>query len=136
MSLNLQVAPTAPGIFVNQSGQAAALNANSSINTPANPAQRGTPIVLYATGEGTTNPPGVTGQVNLLTLKGPAAPVSVTIGGQPAEVQYAGSAPGFVSGALQVNALIPATAPAGAAVQVVLTIGGVSSPGIATISIE
>ena len=135
-SLNLSVAPTAPGIFANQFGQAAALNANGTINAPFNPAQKGTPIVLYATGEGVTTPPGVSGQVNFVNLKKPLAQVSVTIGGQPAEVQYAGSAPGFVSGAFQVNALIPDTAPSGSAVQVVLTVGGASSSGVATVAIQ
>ena len=135
-SINLSVAPTAPGIFANQFGQAAALNANGTINSGFNPAQKGTPVVLYATGEGATSPPGVSGQVNFVNLKKPLAAVSVTIGGQPAEVQYAGSAPGFVSGAFQVNALIPDTAPSGGAVQVVLTVGGASSSGVATIAIQ
>jgi uncharacterized protein (TIGR03437 family) len=135
-SIQLSVAPTAPGIFANQSGQAAALNANGTINSSFNPAQKGTPIVLYATGEGVTSPPGATGQVNTVNLKHPIASVSVIIGGQPAEVQYAGSAPGFISGALQVNALIPDTAPSGSAVSVVLIIGGASSQGATTIAIQ
>jgi uncharacterized protein (TIGR03437 family) len=138
-AVNLQVAPTAPGIFFSSGGQAAVENADGSINNPSNPAHRGTSIVIYATGEGATNPPGVTGLVIppvVSALKHPVAPVSVTIGGQPAIVQYAGSAPGFVSGAFQVNVVVPDSAPSGTAVPVVLTVGNASSQGPATIAIQ
>ena len=137
--INLQVAATAPGIFVGQGGQAAVFNQNGTTNGAFNPAQRGTAIVMFATGEGATNPVGVTGQVIQADpnfLKHPIAPVSVTIGGQPAEVQYSGSAPGLVSGGFQVNALIPDGAPSGGAVPVVLTVGNASSQGLATIAIQ
>ena len=53
----------------------------------------------------------------------------------PAEVQYAGSAPGAVSGALQVNVVVPDDAPSGSAVPVVLTVGGIDSPA-ATMAIQ
>ena len=52
----------------------------------------------------------------------PIANVSVTIAGQPAQITYAGEAPGLISGALQVNAVIPQTVGSGAQ-NVVLTIG-------------
>ena len=52
----------------------------------------------------------------------PLAPVGVTIGGLPAQLAFAGEAPGLVSGILQVNAVIPATAPSGPQ-PVVLKIG-------------
>ena len=63
-------------------------------------------IVLFATGEGITSPFGTDGKIiaaDVRQLLKPVSPVTVTIGGFPAEVQYAGSAPGSVSGALQVN---------------------------------
>ena len=44
----------------------------------------------------------------------PQLAVSVLIGGQPAQVEFAGEAPGFVAGVLQVNAVIPTTASSGA----------------------
>ena len=37
----------------------------------------------------------------------PIANVSVTIGGQPAAISYAGEAPTLVSGVMQINATIP-----------------------------
>jgi uncharacterized protein (TIGR03437 family) len=42
-----------------------------------------------------------------LPLPKPVANVSVTIGGQPAAISYAGEAPTLVSGVLQVNVTIP-----------------------------
>ena len=49
----------------------------------------------------------------------PAAAVTVTIGGQPAEVTYAGAAPFQPAGVLQINARVPATVvPGNAAVSV------------------
>ena len=138
------VADTAPGIFPSGApgvpqNQAAVLNANGSFNGPNNPAPKGQPIVIYATGEGQTNPPGVDGLIiplDVNALKKPILPVLVTIGGQPAEVQYAGSAPGFVSGALQINAVVPDTAPSGSAVPISFSVGGNSSSNNFTVAIQ
>lgn len=41
-------------------------------------------------------------------LPAPAAAVSVSIGGLPAQTTYAGAAPDQVSGVLQMNAMVPA----------------------------
>ena len=51
-------------------------------------------------------------------------------------VQYVGSAPGFVSGALQVNVLIPEDAPSGSAVPVVMTVGTANNQGVTTIAVQ
>jgi minor extracellular serine protease Vpr len=50
----------------------------------------------------------------------------VTIGGVSAPVAFSGLAPGFV-GLYQVNVQIPTTAPVGAAIPIVLVIGGFTS---------
>ncbi len=50
----------------------------------------------------------------------------MTIGGIPATVSFSGLAPGFV-GLYQVNVEVPANAPVGDAIPVVLTIGGVTA---------
>jgi uncharacterized protein (TIGR03437 family) len=87
-------------------------------------------VMLFGTGGGQTDPSGVDGKItqdNLTRLK---LSVAVSIGGQAAEVRYAGNAPGLVAGVVQVNARIPESVSAGAA-NVVLSVDGVpSQPGV------
>lgn len=119
-----------PGLFtVNSSGggQAAALNQDGSINSSANPAAAGSVIVLYLTGAGATNPPSVTGSLNDFPLPRLVEPVEVLINNVSAAVEFAGPAPGLISGVVQVNARVPANTPSGA-VPVWVKIGGVLSP--------
>jgi uncharacterized protein (TIGR03437 family) len=138
-TLNLQIAVAAPGIFTNQSGQVAAFNQVGTINGPSNPAPKGSILQMFATGEGITTPAGVTGKIippDPNQLKHPVAPVAVTVGGVPAVVNYAGSAPGLVSGSFQINVTIPDNAPSGNAVPIVLTVGSVNNQGTATAAIQ
>lgn len=125
--LALTVTDTAPGIFsANETGngQGAILNQNLSPNSARNPAPKGSIVAIYLTGEGALSPAGITGAISgpSLPLPVPIAHVSVTIGGQPAVISYAGEAPGLVSGVLQVNAKIPENIPSGNQL-VLLTIG-------------
>ena len=61
----------------------------------------------------------------------PTATVKVTIGGQTANVNFAGGAPGSVAGVIQVNAQIPSGITVGAAVPVVVQVGTSNSqPGV------
>jgi uncharacterized protein (TIGR03437 family) len=84
---------------------------------------------MFLTGEGQTNPPGVTGAITSATLPppqvtpAPALPIQVTIGGQPAVYTYAGEAPGMVAGVMQLNVRIPANVQPGLDF-VVVSIGG------------
>jgi uncharacterized protein (TIGR03437 family) len=124
------VTDAAPGIFTaNSSGQGAILNQDGSANSAANGADPGSFISIFATGEGQTNPPGIDGTINAnsLPLPAPRLPVTVQIGGQTAEVQYYGAAPGAVAGLLQVNAKVPAGVQRGTSVPVVITVGSTSS---------
>ncbi len=135
------VADTAPGIFTRDQsgqGQAAALNQDTTANSAANPAHRGSVIVLYVTGEGQTLPFGVNGKIAALggALPHPLQAVSVTIGGATAQVQYAGAAPGNLAGLMQINALIPDGITTGASVPVVVTIGAASSATGVTIAVS
>jgi uncharacterized protein (TIGR03118 family) len=136
-TLTTPVAYSAPGIFTldfTGSGQAVALNADGTINGAKNPATAGTVVTFFATGEGPTYPPGEDGVVNDRILRTPILPVSLTIGGQPARVLYAGTAFGSVQGVMQVEALIPAGVTGTAPVEV--TVGAVSSQTTATISVK
>jgi len=127
----LDVATVAPAIFTlnaNGSGPGAILNQDLSLNTPSNPAARGSVVVLYATGAGTMNPPVKDGQVIESANFNTNLPVSVMIGGVSAIVVYAGGAPGLVAGVLQVNCIVPHSIQPGASVAVILTVGSMSSP--------
>jgi uncharacterized protein (TIGR03437 family) len=135
----LPVVAAAPGVFTIDStgtGQGAILNQDGSVNSAANPAARGSVVAIYATGEGQTSPPGVTGSVTQSNTKTPLLPVAVTIGGVNAVLQYHGEAPDAVAGLLQVNAVVPAGIATGSAVPITVSVGGVlSQPGV-TISIK
>jgi uncharacterized protein (TIGR03437 family) len=126
-AVTVPVTQAAPGLFTSDAsgrGQAAAQNENGSTNRADNPAARGSIIVLYGTGQGQPSDNG-----------GPALPVSVQIGGVPAEVLYAGPVAGM-PGLLQVNARIGTGTTPAAAVPVVLTIGGVSSSPDVTVAVQ
>ena len=135
----LTVAESAPGIFTAAStgaGQGAILNEDGSLNSSSKPARRGSIVVLFATGEGQTSPPGVDGKVAPAPSPRPLLPVSVTIGGLLAEVLYAGGAPGLVAGLLQVNARVPEGVTAGPAVPVTLVVStALSQPGV-TVAVQ
>ncbi len=126
--VTLPVGATSPGLFAVSGGigQGAILNQDSAVNSPSNPAARGSVVVLYATGEGQTDPPGVTGKLSASPYPTPVQLVSVAIGGLRAEVLFAGSAPGY-AGLLQINARVPAAIAPGNNVPVVLTIGNQTS---------
>ena len=132
-ALQLRVSDSAPAIFSASqtgNGQGAILNFNSAVNSSANPAAKGSVIQIFATGEGALLPQVATGSVTSSTgpnFPKPTLPVSVTIGGLPATVTYAGEAPGLVSGLLQVNAIVPTGLTTSGPQTVVLTVGGASN---------
>ncbi|MCP5114404.1 MAG: hypothetical protein GY953_26540 [bacterium] len=137
--VSIPVASTSPALFTIDSsgrGPGAVLNQNFSVNSAANPAARGSVIQMFATGEGQTNPAGVDGLIAVGDLPAPTQPVAVTIGGVPAVVQYAGAAPRFVAGVIQVNAFVPPNSPLGSSVPVILHFGDNSSPTSVTVAIE
>jgi len=119
-SATANVVAAAPGIFTVASGtgQAAAINQDGTVNSPSNPAARGSIIVLYATGQGQR-----------------AGAVSVTIGGYSAALQYAGPAPGY-PGLMQINAEIPGEFLPPGIQPVTLTIGNASSQNGVTIALR
>ena len=91
------------------------------------PAAAGEVVQVFATGLGATEPAVPSGQAPPSgTLARVTATVTATVGGQPATVQFAGLAPGFV-GLYQVNVQIPAGVTPGSAVPVVLLQNGVPS---------
>jgi uncharacterized protein (TIGR03437 family) len=138
-SFEVAVAEAAPGIFTASatgSGPGAVLNEDLTVNSPENPALRTSVIALFVTGGGQTDPPGTDGSVNNSTAARLLLPVTAEIDGAPAEVLYAGPAPGLVSGIFQVNLRIPQSAARGRAVSVVLSMGTArTQPGV-TVQIQ
>jgi len=115
------VVAAAPGIFTTNAsgtGPGAIVNQAGTINGVAAPAPKGSIVAIYMTGNGVAN-----------------AATTVTIGGQPATVAYAGQAPGAVTGLFQVNATVPAGVASGAQ-PLVVTVGGVASQSGVTVQVE
>jgi uncharacterized protein (TIGR03437 family) len=130
-AITLPVAASAPAFFTaNQSGagQAAVLNPDGTPNDAAHPAPIGSYIAMFATGEGKTSPAGVDGQLALTTpYPAPLLPVKVFLGGIPANVVYAATAPTEVAGLFQVNIQIPPGVQPGGYVPLVLQVGNNST---------
>jgi uncharacterized protein (TIGR03437 family) len=125
-SLSATVSATAPGIFLEANGRAAALNSNESLNTDANPAKAGSTISVYFTGSGPVNMAVSDG---IAAGSGPLAQAmsqtSAVVGPMPAQVSFTGLAPGYV-GLSQMNVVIP-TGLASGEYPISVTIGGKTS---------
>ena len=111
---------TAPGIFV-QNGNL----------VPIASGKPGDVLVLFMTGEGDVNPALFTGAspaagTAVNQLPQPRIPVTVTVGGIAAEVQFEGI-PTLLVGTTQINFAIPLNVPSGVQ-PVVVTSNGVASP--------
>jgi uncharacterized protein (TIGR03437 family) len=100
-------------LFTDPSGYALALNEDGSRNSPENWAGRGSIIVLYGTGQGVG-----------------ALPLTVEIGGAPAEVLYSGPVAGY-PGLWQINARISSQLAVIGAVGVTVQVGNAVSPTVA-----
>jgi len=122
-SLTLPVAAAAPALF------AMAANQDGSPNSQAAPAAPNTILTLFGTGEGLTDGANLSGQPAGAPYAHPQLPVALTVAGMPAQILFAGSAPGL-AGILQINARLPGgLVPSGQAA-VVLTVGSAASPPI------
>jgi uncharacterized protein (TIGR03437 family) len=94
-------------------------------------AKQGDILVTYMTGEGDVTPgltDGATPPASTATknLPQPRLPFSVTVGGVPATVLFAGI-PSGLAGVTQIDFTVPPNAPVGAQVPVVVTVGSASS---------
>jgi uncharacterized protein (TIGR03437 family) len=122
---NITVRTTGPGVFADQQGQAAVLNANGSRNSPQSPAAVGATVSLFLTGQGQLKTPVEDGDAPPSgAIVHASAPVSVAIGDAPAVVGFAGLAP-LYAGLAQINLKVPALATG--SYPVIVTIGGVLS---------
>jgi uncharacterized protein (TIGR03437 family) len=138
--LPVTILSSAPGIFTwteNGLGQAVLVNnADGALNTAANPIARGQIAYFYATGLGQMTPPVPDGSAGSTALHYANIPATVLIGGVPAQVLFAGQAPGF-TGVDQINIVIPSNAPTGSAVPLVMQESdGTLTSGQVTIAIQ
>jgi uncharacterized protein (TIGR03437 family) len=120
---SFQISPTSPGVFADAGGNV----------VPIPVVKAGTALALYVTGAGEVSPALKTAYspavgTALANLPAPILPVSVTVGGAPAFVEFAGITPGLI-GVTQVNILVPASTPTGNQ-PVVVTVGGVASAAV------
>ncbi len=133
------VVAASPGLYTlggAGGGQLNAVNPNGSRNGAQNPVDRGTIITVFANGLGTTTPAVPAGQQTPSSPLSPASfPITASIGGQPAQVLFAGLAPGFV-GLFQLNILVSQNASTGNQVPLTITINGVPSQDDAHIAVR
>ena len=125
----VKVATSNPGIFTLDGKQGVILRAALRSSPPA---FRGEYLRIYATGLGAVSNRPATGiAASDSKLSNAALKPTVTIGGVPAIVGFAGLAPQGVNpamiGVYQLDVLVPASAPEGDAVPVVVTSGSVVS---------
>jgi uncharacterized protein (TIGR03437 family) len=116
---------TGDGVFLHTNGV--------TLITAADPAAIGEVIVLYATGLGDVQAAVSTGSAATAADKASGS-VSVTIGGAPATVQYAGLAP-YLVGVYQINVVVPKGLPAGEN-SVVVYLNGIPATGQATVEVQ
>jgi uncharacterized protein (TIGR03437 family) len=102
-------------------------NDNGQLITPTNPIHPGDIIVIYATGMGRTSPFVDSGlPAPALPLPNTVISASVTLGGAPLNVLYAGLVPGEV-GVYQINASVPSGVPQGMDIPLVVSQAGSST---------
>jgi uncharacterized protein (TIGR03437 family) len=118
-------------------GPGAILNQDYTVNSPSNPAARGSTIILFGTGGGLISPLFADGQIAPTASQLVMAPyLQVGFGGTAAgKVLYAGAAPGEINGLVQVNVTIPSGAPTGPAVPILLSLYPYESQSGVTVAI-
>jgi len=133
----LEVNEAVPGIFTIDGSRAAALNQDSTLNGPDNPAAAGSVVQLFLTGQGLLDLVVRTGELAPTSAPFPAPRLdtAVTIDSLNARVLFAGLAPRFV-GLLQVNAEVPRGVTASAQARVVVGLGVHQAVKPATIAVR
>ena len=122
----VSVAAVSPAVFLscmdNGAARPCVTNADGLLNTPTNPAPKGSYITIYGTGQGEVNPavndgePAPSSEPLARTVATPttdgvtcvtsAGALCVAMGSKFADIQFSGLAPGFV-GLWQLNVKIP-----------------------------
>jgi uncharacterized protein (TIGR03437 family) len=135
---------SAPALFTangSGTGNAAAFQVDATtgevtLNSDKTPATKGSILVLYATGIAPRLPIPPDGFVAVEPSGNSIAGISLMLGDAPAEILYAGYAPGLVIGIVQINARVPETTPTGKAVPVTIKLNNATSPAGVTLNIK
>jgi uncharacterized protein (TIGR03437 family) len=104
---------------------------NQILAGPSTPAKTGDVLVIYCSGLGAVTPPLDAGTATPLTfLTKTVSPVTVSIGGLPAQaVAFAGLTPGSTA-LYQINVTVPAGLPNNSATTLQIFVAGESSPAV------
>jgi uncharacterized protein (TIGR03437 family) len=126
----VDVAAAQPGVLEYGNTEAVAVDLNGNLIGPSNPAHAGDTVVLYCLGLGAVSP---------AVADGAAAPsnppastvntVTVTVGGQAANLIFAGLTP-TLAGLYQINLTVPPNTGTGDQVPVVVSTGGQTSGAV------
>lgn len=145
-SVTVPLAAFAPAIFsLNQQGTGQGIVTIASTTTfvapvgsvpgaDARPASKGEYLSIYCIGLGDVSNRPLTGAAAVDASSTTRSLVTVSFGSVTVPAAWAGLVPGLV-GLFQVNVQVPATAPSGAAVPLVLTVGGANSNSV-TIALQ
>ena len=133
-AVTMPVTKGVPGVYSldsSGSGQGAITYPDGSINSARNPAPAGSIVTLWVSGLGLLIPQPADGGI----VTGPSLPVlgnsvSVTIGGQLAQILYQGPAPMAPAGLYQINCVVPSGLPPGPAAVAVTSAGVQSQPNL------
>jgi uncharacterized protein (TIGR03437 family) len=87
--------------------QAAAINEDGTVNSPQHPAKPGSRVMLFGTGGGHTNPPSTAGEVTPLEIRRLSNSSGILVNNTAVPIEFAGAAPGLVSGVNQINIKLP-----------------------------
>jgi uncharacterized protein (TIGR03437 family) len=138
-TVSVPVEERAPALFSldgTGTGQAAAINQDGRVNGTNARARRGDVVTLYGSGFGEATGELPDGAIVGGILPRPKAEVTVTIGGTPAKLLYAGGAPGMVAGVVQINVEVPQNVAAGDRVAVFIKAGNEQSAQALTIAVD
>jgi uncharacterized protein (TIGR03437 family) len=119
---------TAPAIFLDPSGFAAALNQDGTLNSSLHPAPLGSIVSIWVTGTGENFFPLADGQLaNSAQNNCPDCQILFEFSVIPVTPLYAGNAPGTVAGVTQINVRLPAQVGSSVILPVTLTVNGATA---------
>jgi uncharacterized protein (TIGR03437 family) len=131
VDVSMPVTFAAPGIFTlsGGTGPAQIFLQDGSLNSATNPADPGSVITIFATGEGQTNPAGIDGTRSADPYPQPLGQLDLRIGGRPAEIVFVAEGSG-APGVLQINARIPTIVGSGAIILSLAVDAALSQAGV------